>query len=110
MMEKKTPPPQKLPATIRKIGQIFVSSLLLVDVTNEWAQFICLCKKVWTIVFFVNKLILRYFTWFVNIFVNCKSNVHLKRDYACLMPHSTFATLSRFNDRKEIRIVRDKMT
>ena len=45
-MEKKTPLPQKLSATICKIAQIFVTSLLLVDVINEWPQFMCLCEKV----------------------------------------------------------------
>ena len=33
--KKETPPPQKLPATICKIAQIFMTSLLLVDVINE---------------------------------------------------------------------------
>ena len=42
--------------------------------------------------------------------INCKYNVLLKRDDVCLMPLSTFATLSRFHDGKEIRIVRNKMT
>ena len=46
MMEKKNVPPQKLFAAICKIAQIFVTFLLLVDVINEWSQFICLCKKV----------------------------------------------------------------
>ena len=65
--------------------------------------------KQWIIVLIVNKLILIYFTWFVYIFVNYKYNVLLKRDDACLMPLRTFLTLSRFNDRKKIRIVHDKM-
>ena len=65
--------------------------------------------KQWIIVLIVNKLILIYFTWLVYIFVNYKYNVLLKRDDACLMPLSTFVTLSRFNDRKKIRIALDKM-
>ena len=53
------------------------------------------------IVFIVNELILIYFTWFVYAFVNYKYNVLLKRDNVCLMPLSTFVTLSRFNDGKD---------
>ena len=44
--KKETSPPQKLSANNCKIAQIFVTSLLLVDVLNDWPQFICLCKKV----------------------------------------------------------------
>ena len=55
------------------------------------------------IVFIVNKLILIYFTWFVYAFVNYKYNVLLKKDDVFLMPLSTFVTLSRLNDGKEIR-------
>ena len=33
--KKETPPPLKLSATICKIAQIFMTSLLLVDVINE---------------------------------------------------------------------------
>ena len=109
MIEKETPPPQKLSATICKIAQIFVASLLMVVVINEWPQFICLYRKVWIVVFIVNELILIYFTWFVYTFDKYKYNVLLKRDDMCLMPLSTFVTLSRFNDRNEIRIVRDKI-
>ena len=47
-----------------------------------------------------------YFTWFVYTFVNQKYNVLLKRDDVCLMPLSNLITLSRFDERKEIRIVR----
>ena len=60
------------------------------------------------IVFIVYKLNFIFFTWFVYTFVNCKYNVRLKRDDVCLMPLSTFVTLSRFNERKEIRVVRRK--
>ena len=49
--------------------------------------------------FIVNKLNLIYFTWFVYAFVND----------VCLMPLSTFITLSHFDEGKEIRIVRSKM-
>ena len=49
------------------------------------------------------------FHLFVYTFVNYKYNVLLKRDNVCLMPLSTFVTLSRFDDEKEIRIVRNKM-
>ena len=49
------------------------------------------------------------FTWFVYTFVNYKYNVLLKRNDVCLMPLSTFVTLSRFDEGKEIRIVRSKM-
>ena len=42
-------------------------------------------------------------------FVNYKYNVLLKRNDVCLMPLSTFVTLSRFDEGKEIRIVRSKM-
>ena len=42
-------------------------------------------------------------------FVNYKYNVLLKRDDVCLIPLSTFVTLSRFDDGKEIRIARNKM-
>ena len=38
-----------------------------------------------------------------------KYKVLLKRDDVCLMPLSTFVTLSRFDEGKEIRIVRSKM-
>ena len=41
--------------------------------------------------------------------INYKYNVLLKRDDVCLMPLSTFVTLSRFDDGKEIRIVRNKI-
>ena len=58
--------------------------------------------------FIVNKLNFIYFTWFVYTFANYKYNVLLKRDDVCLMPLSTFVTLSRFNERKEIRVVRRK--
>ena len=58
--------------------------------------------------FIVNKLNFRYFTWFVYTFVNYKYNVLLKRD-VCLIPLSTLATLSRFDEGKEIRIVCSKM-
>ena len=89
--------------------QIFVISLLFVDVINELPQFICLCKKKIIIVFIVNKLILIFFTCFVYTFVNYKYNVLLKRDDVCLMPLGTSVTLSRFVDGKEIRIVRNKI-
>ena len=56
----------------------------------------------------VNKLNLIYFTWFVYSFVNYKYNVPLKRHDVCLTPLSTFVTLSRFDEVKEIRIVRIK--
>ena len=59
--------------------------------------------------FIVNKLILIYFTWFVYTFANYKYSVLLKRDDVCLTPLSTFVTLSRFDDGKEISIVRNKM-
>ena len=61
------------------------------------------------IVFIINKLILICFIWFVYTFVNYKYNVLLKRNVFCLMPLSTFVTLSRFDDGKEIRIVGSKM-
>ena len=61
------------------------------------------------IVFIVNKLNLIYFTCFVYTFVNYKYKVLLKTDDMCLMPLSTFVTLSRFDERKEIRIMRSKM-
>ena len=61
------------------------------------------------IVLIVTELILIYFTWFVYAFVNYKHNVLLKRDDVCLMPLSTFVTLSHFNDGKEIRIVCNEM-
>ena len=54
--------------------------------------------------FIVNKLNLIYFTWFVYTFVNYRHNVLLKRDDVCLMSLSIFATLSRFDEGKEIRI------
>ena len=98
-----TPPPKKLSITICKVGQIFVASLLLLDATNEWPQFICLCKKV-NIMFIVNKLNFIYFTWFLYAFVNYKYKVLLKRDDVCLIPLITLVTLSRFDERKEIRI------
>ena len=65
--------------------------------------------KKWIIVFIVNKLNFIYFTWFVYTFANYKYNVLLKRDNVCLMPLSTFVTLSRFDEGKEIRIVCSKM-
>ena len=44
---------------------------------------------------------------FVNFtFVNYKYSALLKRDDVCLMPLSTLVTLSRFDEGKEIRIVR----
>ena len=61
------------------------------------------------IVFIANKLNFIYFTWFVYTFVNYKYNVLLKRDDACLMSLNTFVTLSRFDEGKEIRIVRSKI-
>ena len=60
------------------------------------------------IVLTVNKSNFTNFTWFVYTFVNYKYNVLLKRD-ACLIPLSTLATLSRFDEGKEIRIVCSKM-
>ena len=57
----------------------------------------------------VNKLNLIYFIWFVYTFVNYKYNVLLKRDDVCLIPLSTFEFLSRFDEGKEIIIVRSKM-
>ena len=54
--------------------------------------------------FIVNKLNFRYFTWFVYTFVSYKYNVLLKRDDVCLIPLSTFVTLSRFDEGEEIRI------
>ena len=59
--------------------------------------------------FIVNKSILIYFTWFVHNFANCKYKVLLKRDNVCLIPLSTFVALSRFDNEKEIKIVRNKM-
>ena len=44
--KKGTPLLKKLFLTICQISQIFVTSLLLLDIINEWPQFICLCKKV----------------------------------------------------------------
>ena len=107
MTEKKTPPPKELSVPICKIAQIFVTFHLVLAVINGWPQFICLCKK-WIIVFIVNKLILIRFTWFVYTF-NYKYNVLLKRNDVCLMPRITFVTLSRFDEGKEIRVVRIKM-
>ena len=46
--------------------------------------------KKWIIVVIVNKLILIYFTWLVNNFVNHKYNVLLKRNDVRLMPFNTF--------------------
>ena len=60
------------------------------------------------IVFIVNKLILIYFTWFVYTFVNYK-HVFSKRNDVCLIPLSTFVILSRFDEGKEIRVIRSKM-
>ena len=65
--------------------------------------------KNWIIVLSVNKLNFTYFTCFVYNFVNCKYNVLLKRDGVCLIPRSTFVTLSRLDEGKEIKIVRSKM-
>ena len=58
------------------------------------------------IVFIVNKLNFIYFTWFIYTFVNYKFNFLLKRDDVCLMPLSTLVTISRFDEGKEIRIVK----
>ena len=55
--------------------------------------------------YIVNKLNFIYFTWFVYTFVDYKYNVLLKKDDVCLMQLSTFVTLSRFAEGKEIRIV-----
>ena len=60
-------------------------------------------------VIIVNKLNLIYFTWFVYTFVNYKYNIFLRRDDVCLIRLNTFVTLSRFDEGKEIRIVRSKM-
>ena len=76
--KKKLSSPKNLSINIYKIAQIFVASLLLLDVINEWPQFIC--SKKWIIVFIANKLNIIYFTWFVYTFVNYKYNVLLKRD------------------------------
>ena len=46
------------------------------------------------------KLVLIYFTWFAYTFVNYKYKALLKRDDVCLMPLSTFLTLTRFADEK----------
>ena len=46
---------------------------------------------------------------YIYTFVNYKYNVLLKRNDVCLMPRSTFVTLLRFDEGKEIRIVRSKM-
>ena len=69
----------------------------MLDFINEWPQFICLCKKKQKIVLIVNKLILIYFTWLYT-FVNYKYHVLLKRNNVCLMPLSTFVTLSHFDE------------
>ena len=53
--------------------------------------------------FIVNKLNFIYFTWFLYAFVNYKYKVILKRDDVCLIPLITLVTLSRFDERKEIR-------
>ena len=74
---------------------------------NDLSLFIYVKK--WIIALIVNKLILIYFTWFVYTFVNYKYNVLLERNDICLMPLSTFVTLSRFDEGKEIRIVGSKM-
>ena len=60
--------------------------------------------------FIVNKLVLIYFTWFEFTFLNYKYNVLLKRDDVYLIPLRTFVTLSYFDEGKETRIVRNKMT
>ena len=60
--------------------------------------------------FIVNKLVLIYFTWFAFTFLNYKYNVLLQRDDVCLIPLRTFVTLSYFDEGKETRIVRNKMT
>ena len=65
--------------------------------------------KKWVIGFIVNQLILIYFAWFVYTFVNYKYNALLKRNDVFLMQLITFVTLSRFDERKETRIVRSKM-
>ena len=43
--KKRLSPPKKLSITICKISHIFVASLPLLDVINEWLQFIYLWKK-----------------------------------------------------------------
>ena len=65
--------------------------------------------KKWIIVFIVNKLSLIYFNWFAYSFVTYKYNFLLKRDDVCLIPLSTFVTLSRFDEGKEVKLVRSKM-
>ena len=85
MMEKRD---SSSPRTI-KIAQISVPFLLLVDVINEWPQFISLCEKVNNFGH-INKLILIYFTWLVHNFVN-----HID---VCLMPHNNSKSLHHRED------------
>ena len=65
--------------------------------------------KKWVIVFIVNELSLIYFNWFVYSFFTYKYNFLLKRDDVCLISLSTFVTLSRFDEGKEVILVRSKM-
>ena len=59
--------------------------------------------------FIVNELSLIYFNWFVYSFFTYKYNFLLKRDDVCLISLSTFVTLSRFDEGKEVILVRSKM-
>ena len=64
---KKRLPFPKLSTTIWKIPQIFVTSLLSVDVINDDLSSSVYVKE-WIIMFIVSKLILVCFTWFVHDF------------------------------------------
>ena len=107
--KKETPHPKKLCVTICKMSKFsWPPCTCWTSSMNDLS--LSVYVKKWITVFIVNKLILIYFTWFViYTFSSYKYNVLLKRINVCLMPLSTFITLSRFDEGKEIRIVSSKM-
>ena len=106
--KKETPLHKKLSVTICKISQIFVTSLLLLDVINEWPQFICLCKKVNNCVHWKQINFKIFHLVCINILLLTINTTFFWGETMCLMPLSIFVTLSRFDERKEIRIVQSK--
>ena len=88
MMEKKTPPPPKLSATIKLLKFSWPLFSWWTSWMNELSLYVYLKK--WIIVAIVNKLTLVYFIRFVHNLVNHKYNVLLKKNDVCSIPIKIF--------------------
>ena len=89
MMKKRLSLPKSYPQPSEKLPKF---SWPLFSCWTSWMNDLSLYVyvKKWIIVVIVNKLILVYFTWLIQNFVNHNRNVLLKRNDVWLMPLNIF--------------------